>query len=260
VDMKVVPNGPFREARGYLSYVAALLYPGRSVPVFEQPPKLVINMQRLSPSDKALLIEEGRTLLANQADAMGRNQTRAATLLTIAVAELVFLAKAGGDVIAHRGWPYLPWTVGLVVAALSLAGAVSVLTSSAVYGGISADALVRDESPVVDALATQYLDALGPGEATNAARLTVLRDAVWLAVLAGVMLIVVFAAKSSDPPTGCSVPTGFACLRVPADSPSRDWRRGPVFRPDTESLRVGPQLATSLFHRLASIQIPAVGE
>jgi hypothetical protein len=55
-----VARGRFREARAYLWYVAALLRPGIEVPVFAEPTRFEGNLDRLDDADLKVLIEEGR--------------------------------------------------------------------------------------------------------------------------------------------------------------------------------------------------------
>jgi hypothetical protein len=210
--MKVV-TGKYAEARGYLQYVAALLYPGREVPVFQQPRRIQTDLQDCSDDDFTLLLEEGRRQLERQAADMQRNHTRAATLLTVTVAELVFLAASGPGVFSDGLLVIAIWLVSVTLSVLALAGTVSVLTSSAEYGNVSTVDLADGPRPVLPELARQYTDAVGTGESTNAARLTILRDAVWLAVIAAVFLVLTtpFTSKPSTTTT-CAVSAGARCV------------------------------------------------
>jgi hypothetical protein len=227
--MKIV-TGPFAEARGYLQYVLALLHPGTDVPVFHGPRDRRTNLEHLQDEDYTLIIEEGRRQLDRQAAEMQRNHTRAATLLTVTVAEIVFLVSSRAAVFDHSLLVTVPWFVGVALAVLALAGTISVLTSKAVYGYVDTVDLADGSTPVLPRLARAYADAAPIGDVTNAARLTVLRDAVWLAALTAVCLVMItpFSAASTQPrrhPAPVQTPT------IPSPPPVATPTEGDPTRP-----------------------------
>lgn len=236
--MDVVAEGRFREARGYLRYLAALLVPGRAVPVFEQPPPVLVD-DSLTDDDRKLLIEESHRQLERQATDLGRNHTRAATLLTITIAELAFLTTTAPAVFTRSPIVIGLWVLSAVLAVLALGGTVSVLTSRAVYGRVDPASLGRGPAPILPELARQYVASVGPGEATNAARLTVLRDAVWLAVLAAAALVLItpFSGRSAPKTGTCVVPSGASCVIAPTSPPSAS---SPSPSPRTTSMSPSP--------------------
>jgi hypothetical protein len=204
------------EIRVYLRYVFALARPGSRVPVFGRPRQAARNVASKTDEEQRLLLEEARVQLAGQANAMQNNQTRAATLLTLTVAELVYLVKVASNVLDRRGPALVTlWGLALAFAFLALAGAVAVLTTRAEYGGVNIAQVIDSDGDVRVELASRYAGAIDTGARTNAARLTVLRDAAWLAVMAGLLLVATIPVSSnkSDNET-CEVPKGFACVRT----------------------------------------------
>ena len=144
--MKVI-SGRGAEVRGYLHYVVALVKPGSSVPVFHDARRPEGDITSKPKDAQDLIIEEGRIQISRQAAALQHNTTRAATLLTITVAELVFLAKSGPNVFDHSPWVVVPWLFSVALAALALAGTGSVLTSSANYSYVDVVDLVDSNEP-----------------------------------------------------------------------------------------------------------------
>lgn len=203
------------EVRVYLRYVLALANPGVRVPIFGRPRQAERSVTSKNPEEQILLLDEARSQLAGQANAMQNNQTRAATLLTVTVAELVYLVTVASNIL-KRGEPALVsvWGFALALAFMALAGAVAVLTTRAEYGGVNLTQVIDSDQAVLAELATRYAESLGIGALTNATRLTVLRDAVWLAVMAGLALVltVPFSSDKSEDQS-CKVPAGFVCVR-----------------------------------------------
>lgn len=211
--MKTV-DGRRAEARLYLAYVLALFRPGTAVPVFHQPRKPTRSAASLPAVDRAIVIEEGRRQLDHQNADMQRNHTRAATLLTVTVAEVVFLARAASTAF-DSAWPVLfAWAASAVLAALAAAGAVAVLTTSAVYGRVHTADIIDSPEPAEETAARLYADAVGFGESTNAARLTVLRDAVLLTLLAALLLAALTPFTVKNPAAVCRPDDKNACVVV----------------------------------------------
>lgn len=181
----------------YWRFLVATVRPGAAVPLLRTPQQPQSDPGARTIDEQTLIIEEGRQQLTRQGQAMQQNQTRAATLLTITVAELVYLATAGLQTTKSGPWLlWLPLGLSASLAMLALGGAVSVLTARAVYGTVNLPRLIDGTEPIKPALAREYACGVSVGDETNAARLTVLRDAVLLAVLAGLCLLVLLAAQS----------------------------------------------------------------
>lgn len=211
----VTGEGLGTEVRVFFRYVFALTRPGARVPVFGKAEPSERSVTSKDDDEQALLLEEARAQRAGQNDAMQNNQTRAATLLTVTVAELIYLVKVASNILDRSQGPVIAlWGVALVFAFLGLAGTAAVLTTSAEYGGVDLIQVIDSDKPVLEELTTRYVRSLDSGARTNAARLTVLRDAVWLAAVAGLLLMatVPFSADKADDKT-CKVPQGFACVR-----------------------------------------------
>lgn len=220
----------WHEAYVYLRYVAALAKPGNRVPVFGAPRNANRSATGKDPTEQAMLLEEARSQIARQAESMQHNTTRAATLLTITVAELVFLTKVANNVLDHGPLAVGLWSAAVTFALLSLAGAVAVLTTRAEYGTVNLTAVIDSDEPTLAELAQRYADATDIGARTNATRLTVLRDAVLLAVVAGVGLVAVLLFNDpKDPEAGCKPPAGQTCTFSPiARTPSPTSQPSPV--------------------------------
>lgn len=206
----------WHEAYVYLRYVAALAKPGTRVPVFGAPRNANRSVTSKDPAEQALLLEEARSQITRQAESMQHNTTRAATLLTIAVTELVFLTKIANNVLDHGAVAVALWSAAVTFAVLSLAGAVAVLTTRAEYGTVNLTAVIDSDEPTLAELAQRYTDATDRGARTNATRLTVLRDAVLLGVVAGVGLVAVLLFNNTkEPEAGCKPPAGQTCTFTP---------------------------------------------
>lgn len=243
--MKTV-EGRFREPRLYLIYVLALLRPGVEVPVFHRPRRPNRNAATLPAADRAVVIDEARRQIDLQNGDMQRNQTRAATLLTITLAELVFLARSGAAAFDRSWLVQAPWLLSAVLAVLAAAGAVAVLTASAAYGRVDAVDLVDSPGPADEEAARLYAEAVGTGEATNAARLTVLRDGVLLAVVAAVALVAIvpFTAAGPSGDDDCAASTGRACPAVVTTAPPTPGTESPAPAPRPSASR-SPTATTS---------------
>jgi hypothetical protein len=85
-------DGRFAEARVYLLYVLALLRPGVEAPTFGAPSEFTGDIDRLDDDDLEIVIDEGRRQLDRQLADLERNRSRAATLLTVGLAEIAVLS------------------------------------------------------------------------------------------------------------------------------------------------------------------------
>lgn len=205
----------------YWRFLVALFKPGTAVPLAGKPPIPSTPVSARDIEEQTLIIEEARQEHARQAQTMQHNTTRAATLLTVSTAVLVFYATKG--VTASRdNWLLAPPVVlGILLALLAVGGAAAVLTAQARYGTVNLPSLIDQPEPLRESLAQQYAETLSLGALTNAARVTVLRDGVLLAVVSGVLALVILAVETSKDPTGiCKPPTGTTCTYTPIPSAS----------------------------------------
>lgn len=177
-----VLTGRFAEPRGYLLYCLALLRPGVGVPVFEQPAGFTGDLSALDPQNLTLVIEEGRRHLDRQVAALDRARGRAGTGLTVGLAALTALAGLARAVWQGPIAALVLWAISAALIVLSIAGSAAVLTTQARLGAIHA-AWLADSNPTAVLLAGTYADQVGIGDATVAARVTILRDATLLLVL-----------------------------------------------------------------------------
>jgi hypothetical protein len=195
--MKVI-RGKFRESRAYLWYVGALFRPGIEVPVFAEPTRFEGNLKRFDDADLKLLIEEGRRQLDRQIADVERTKSRAGTLLTISAAEIAVLSASANRVFGH-GWPVtLAWAASALFALLAAGGAASLLTAQAQYGRTDTQNDAAGPLPYLRNLARGYAESTSYGEQTVAARVTLLRDGVLLAVTAAILYAVVWPFTSTD--------------------------------------------------------------
>lgn len=194
MTVRVIEEGKFREIRGYLWHCLATFRPGIDIPVFEAPREFCGELTGVSFDGFTLIIEEGRRQLDRQDSQLERQRTRAATLVTVALAELALLSN-GARASFRSGWPITTaWVVSAGIVLFGLAGAIAVLTGKAVIGRTDTQAIAS--KPNRRFAAISYAEASTIGECTVAARLTVLRDAVLLLVLGALVYAAVWPWKN----------------------------------------------------------------
>jgi hypothetical protein len=228
-----VIQGRLAEARVYCAYVFALLWPGVEVPVFGEPSDFTgdIDRFRSNVDDWTVIVDEGRRQLDRQLTDLERNRTRAATLLTISLAEIGVLSAS-----AHRAfdagiWVTLVWAASAAMAVLAAGGGASLLTSQAQFSRPDAQQIAAGPRPVIRNVALDYVRSVAVGEETIRARITVLRDGVLLAVVAALLYAVVwpFASVKNDPagksprpsPNGTTTCPTICMPSSPGQSPTR---------------------------------------
>lgn len=181
--------GRLAEPRAYLLYCLALFHPGVEVPVFESPRVFTTDLTGLPAPALTLIIEEGRRHLDRQHTELDRIRTRASTLLTVALAALAAVAGTA-HAVRHGPTPALvSWAFGAVLIVSALAGSAAVLTTQARLGVVHAAGFAAADPDAV-LLARTYAEQVPIGDATLAARVTVLRDATLLLVLGALGLAV----------------------------------------------------------------------
>ena len=183
-----VIEGRCREARAYLRYCFALLRPGMVVPVFEAPSETSPQIDTFDDAQLQVVLDEGRRQVDRQRQDLERVQNRAATALTIGLAEIALLSN-GGNTVLRAGWPYImAWLLAVFCVFLGVAGASSLLTARpAVSSPTVTDLASYKGDSVLYAAAYSYEQSVGMGEVTLSARVTVLRDLALLLVLGGMI-------------------------------------------------------------------------
>ncbi|WP_329007639.1 hypothetical protein OG271_18160 [Micromonospora rifamycinica] len=199
-----VVKGRLAEARVYGWYVLAVLRPGVEVPTFGQPESFTADIERFTPDDLKIIVEEGRRQLDRQLADLEKTRSRAATLLTIGLAELAVLATSANRVFLLGVPARVVWAISALLVVLTIGGAASLLTSRADFGRLETRQLAGGPMPVLRQAALGYAHTVGTGEETVRTRITVLRDGVLLAVTAALLYAVIWpfvtAAKTQPSP------------------------------------------------------------
>ncbi|MFT3832422.1 MAG: hypothetical protein QM711_03755 [Micropruina sp.] len=180
----------------YLAYAFGLLRPGTELPTFGEPTPFDRDLSEHTDDDLDLLIDEGRRQLDRQLHDLDSVRDRAGTLLTLGLAEVALLAASGQPAWSGPWWLASIWAVAAACAFLAAAGAASLLAGRADLGRTDARLAANQDPPIKGPLALGYLSVVAIGEETVRTRLTVLRSAATLAVLAALIYVPVFVAAS----------------------------------------------------------------
>jgi hypothetical protein len=170
--------------RIYLVYTISLVVPGRQLPVFPADQVTPGEIEKWSPEELALIIEEGRRQTDRRADDLRDIRGRAQWLFTVAVAALGALGSGLVSRDPGAGATAL-WLAGLVLLTYGIGGAASVMVSRADFSTIHTAVLSRVERPVDLSLAKSYAGMMATGENTVATRLTVFRQAAAFCLFGG---------------------------------------------------------------------------
>jgi hypothetical protein len=189
----------------YAWYVFALIRPGIEVPIFGEPVSFTGDIERFTNDDLKIIVEEGRRQIDRQLADLEKNRARAATMLTIGLAELAVLAASAQRAFITGSSATAVWAISFLLVILTIGGAASLLTSSAVLGRLETRQLASGPIPVLREAALGYAHAVGLGEETIRTRITVLRDGVSLAVAAALLYALIWpfvtnATKSESTP------------------------------------------------------------
>lgn len=224
----IAPSKRFAEARVYAYYVLAVFRPGIEVPTFGRPEDFSDSLDGLTEDDHKILIEEGRRQLDRQLADLEKNKSRAATMLTVGLAEIGLLAAGANRALTHAPWTGAVWVVSALLALFALGGAVSLLTSQAIFGRVDMPAIATGSTPVQQQFAIGYAQSVGLGEETIRTRITVLRDGVLLAVASAMLYALIWPFISSSPeqkndpppnPSGASTACPVTCTPSSPNSP-----------------------------------------
>lgn len=186
----------------YLDHVRALLAPGSKVKAHDTVSGDAAKTGSLddwTAEELGLLVVEGQRTLDRQASDFDRVRTTAQILLPTATALLVIFGSELVRVKDHPGclrWLLLGlWVVGTVLVLLAGLGAASVLSVRGPFGAVLPTLLSQQDPPVLKALATSYSEQAVTGENTVGTRLTIIRDAVTLFVLGGLVYLVLWVVR-----------------------------------------------------------------
>lgn len=185
-------TGRFREARLYLRYAIAPLRPGVTLPTFEKPAEFKWPISSyLDTSQLDLIIGEARRQVDRQRADLESLHGRSKAVLTLCLAEIGLLSAGASRVFKHN-WLILPWTLSVLAVLLALGGVISLLSARADFGVVSPLGLAASEPPLHRVAAKSYARVAGIGDVTIAARVTVFRDAVLLAVVGAILYAAVW--------------------------------------------------------------------
>jgi hypothetical protein len=234
-----VIKGRFREPRLFLIYAFSVLRPGMDLPTFS-PQELAGPDVEARDEDLQLIVDEARRQLDRQQADLVHLQARASTLLTIVIAEIALIASTAPALLARGPVAITAAIAAFSLAALALGGTSSIIASKAVLGAMDVTQLASikpsDDTSLLREAARGYVRLMPPGLATNQARITVLRDAVLLAVLAAAVYAPAYVwTKTSDATQDREVacipcqPISTTPSPTPSDSrPQRNTSRSPA--------------------------------
>jgi hypothetical protein len=181
------------EAAMYLRHIRGLALPGIKVETIVIHPTEPASLDGWGDDALHIIVDEARRQIDRQSERFDRIRTTAQLLFTTALALLVVLAAGAHRVLDQESVIlFVAWVVGLIVVALGMLGAASILTVRAEFGTIDTPALTYHGPDPLKVLATAYAQQVRVGESTVAARLTVYRDAVWLVLLGAAIQLVVW--------------------------------------------------------------------
>lgn len=188
------------EASIYARHVVAVFVPGRRVRTHDVVPDdlaRVGDFKGWSEDDMRLLVEECRRTLDQQQAQFDRVRTTAQVILPLAIALLVVFGSElagvirGQSSILRNGF-LLAWGVGTVLVTLAGLGAAATLSVRSEFGTVFPPILSQLPSPILPTVAKAYAGQIAVGEATLGTRITVIRDAVTLLVVGGVIHLVIW--------------------------------------------------------------------
>lgn len=191
------------EAPVYASHVWALLWPGRRVQHHSVLPTELATVGDLadwSDEEVDLLINESRRALDEQHRRFDRIRATAQVLLPTATALFVVLGSELSNVqdeqsVRVRWLMYLVWAIGSGLVLLAALGAAAVMSVRSDFGAVFPTLVSQLPAPIHKELARAYARETLTGEITVATRLTVIRDAVTLLALGGVIHVALWLVR-----------------------------------------------------------------
>jgi hypothetical protein len=191
------------EAPVYASHVWALLWPGRTVQHHSVLPTELATVGDLagwSDEEVDLLINESRRALDEQHRRFDRIRATAQVLLPTATALFVVLGSELSNVqdeqsVRVRWLMYFVWAIGSGLVLLAALGAAAVMSVRSDFGAVFPTLVSQSPPPIRKEVARAYAKATLAGEITVATRLTVIRDAVTLLALGGVVHVALWLVR-----------------------------------------------------------------
>jgi hypothetical protein len=138
-----------------------------------------------SDAQLELLLNEGRRHLAELNEHFEVIRTRGQWLFTTLLALLVFVASQLGSLADRHGALLACWYLGALLLVIALLGSAAVFLTTAQLGSVDV-VMLTAESPtqnILAVLAGAYPDAVITSGNTVRLRFTILRNAMWFAVL-----------------------------------------------------------------------------
>ncbi len=191
------------EASVYADHVGSLLVPGRKVKTHESvagPAAETGTLEGWTDDDLQLLLEEGRRTLDRQASGLDRVRGTAQVLLPTATALLVIfgteLQRVQLEPTTWLRWAmYGLWFLGTLLVLLSGLGAAAILSVRGEFGAVLPTLLSQEKTPVLRETARAYAEQMAIGANTVATRITLVRDAVTLFALGGLVYLALWLIR-----------------------------------------------------------------
>ena len=188
------------EASIYARHVLAVFVPGRRVQTHDVVPEDLARVGDLtgwSDDDMRLLIEECRRTLDQQQVQFDRVRTTAQVVLPLAIALLVVFGSELTGVIKEpsailRYGSYLAWGIGTMLVVLAGLGAAATLSVRSEFGTVFPPLVSRLSSPILSDVTRAYAGQIATGERTVGTRIAVIRDAVTLLAIGGMIHLVIW--------------------------------------------------------------------
>lgn len=192
------------EGRVYLSHVTSLLLPGRPVKTHKVVPDdlaAVGPLDSWEKEDLELLIEESRRALDGQQSRFDRMRTTAQVVLPLSTALLVILGSGLRQIVDEptnctRYVMYGVWSSGTALVLLAALGAAATLSVRSDFGTILPTVVSQLTPPIRQQLARSYAQQVVVGETTIGTRITVIRDAITLLALGGVLHLALWLVRT----------------------------------------------------------------
>lgn len=237
-----VVTGRWREAHLYLRYATAPLRPGARLPVFEEPTKPEWPLRsELDVPQLDLIMSEARRQLDRQRADLESLRTRSNALVALCLVELGLLSAGASKVFKH-GLLIVPWALSVVAVLLALGGAIALVSARADFSGVNIFGLAAAKPPLHRVATKAYVGATSTGDVTIAARVTVFRDAVLLAIVGALLYAALWPVTTFQPSSIQNPrPANSEVSKCPTCTPSWPARSSIPATPTTTSPRQRPE-------------------
>lgn len=184
-----------REAAVYVDHIASLLVPGRRVKDHAVVPDdlaAVGALDNWSDEEIQLLVEECRRSLEDQHARFDRLRTTAQVMLPLAIALLVVIGSRLPRIVDEptdwlRYLLYAGWFLGAGLVLACALGAAATLSVRSDFGSVLPTIVSQLQPPILPKVARAYAEQVAVGETTVGTRITVIRDAITLLALGGML-------------------------------------------------------------------------